>query len=112
MTADDGHMQVLHPFLALAAPVSDGLLVQSFRECWACAPWGQATFHARHPGKPGPASAFSSPSVLRAWHGVGPDVTLHVPMLWAWLVACCLGFLPVVLGLMGSPALCSVAELG
>lgn len=43
-------MQVLQPFLALAEPVSDGQLVRSFRECWACAPWGQATFHARNPG--------------------------------------------------------------
>ncbi|KAK9813346.1 hypothetical protein WJX73_001697 [Symbiochloris irregularis] len=41
---------VLQPFLALAEPVSDGQLVRSFRECWACAPWGQATFHARNPG--------------------------------------------------------------
>lgn len=44
------YKEALQPFLVLAGPASDGAAVTHFRECWACLPWGRATFHCISPG--------------------------------------------------------------
>ena len=48
----DLYKEALQPFLVLAGPASDGAAVMRFRECWACLPWGRATFHCISPGQP------------------------------------------------------------
>ena len=44
------YQSVLHPFLALAGPASDGAAIIRFREYWQSLPWHKATFHCIAPG--------------------------------------------------------------
>ena len=44
------YSSTLADWAGLAGPASDGLVLRCLQECWAGAPWQQATFHLEHPG--------------------------------------------------------------